>query len=240
MGKGQGLGVEHEARHGMAADNHGPTIARIPGDGPADMGQVDPQLVHPPGGGMELHEGGQVIGGQGAIARDRRLGLRMAAVADADARVAANIFSQQGGLDQSLARVRGAGPHKGEIGLAHAPRHHGLAHIGGGGLAAGGQEHARGVPIKPVDEPGPRAAGLGEGPQQFIQGIYIDPAALTGETGRLVYRQKLIILVDDEAAHEGDLRRAESQGFCAGHQVVAIRWAMPWPAASPPSAPDGP
>lgn len=108
-------------------------------------------------------------------------------------------------LDTSALGVRRARRDDGQVGLGEPPRHQRLAQEPRGGLGLGGQDHARGVAVQPMDQPGPGLPRLREGPQQFIQRMDLAATALAGQARGLVQRQDFGVLVENEAAHERDL-----------------------------------
>jgi hypothetical protein len=70
-----------------------------------------------------------------------------------------------------------------------------------------------------MDQARPGLPGPGEGPEQLVQGMDLPSPALAGEASRLVQRQEFGVLLDHEAADEGDfVGRERGRGlFLSAH-----------------------
>ena len=189
-----------------------------------------------------------VAGGQGAIAGARRSRRRGGRRRRRACRPRGPARSRRSGASISPSRGLGrAGRDDGEVGLLHPPAHHRLAEEGGRRLGLGGQDHAGGVAVEPVDQPRPLAVGLGEGGQQVVQRVrLIRPPWLDSPAG-LSSARMCVVLVDHQRADEGDLAQALSRSgrrTARRHPGASGVGATLMPAllrrAAPPSAPAAP
>jgi hypothetical protein len=119
--------------------------------------------------------------------------------------LAALLVAAQGRIDHALRRIGRSRRDDGAVGLGELPGHHRLAEEACGRLGLGGEDHAGGVAVEPVDQPRARLARLGEGPQQFVQRIGLAAPTLAGETRGLVQGQDVGVLVDHQSPDQGDL-----------------------------------
>ena len=204
VGESERGGVEHEPGDRSAGQDESAAVAGIAGNGPADRGHVDAQLVHAAGARGELDQGGRVADGQGAVAGGGGLSVGVVWRADLDVGLAALALLAQGDVDPALARLGRAGGDDGQVGLPHTAAHHRLPQERRARLAAGGEDDAGGVAVEPVDQARLDAAGLGEGGEKVVEGMGGDPPALAGEPGGLVQGDDFAVLVDDQRTDKLD------------------------------------
>ena len=154
----------------------------------ANRRHVHPQLVGAPGQRLQLNPGGLAAGlidhpvaGPGALAR--------AALIDHHLFAAATRLFGERQLDQPVLDLRHP-HHQRPIDLARRAAREMLGKISRAARRACDQQHARGILVEPVDEPGPRAFVGGIGIEQAIDMLIGTAAALRGEARRLVKHQR--------------------------------------------------
>ena len=218
----QGQGVQHQPRNLFATQHQRPAVAGVPGDRPADGGQVHAQLMHAPGVGLQLQQGRRGALLHRPVGRPGALRVGMVARADPHIGLASLFLPAQGRLDHPIRWVGRARRDDRPIGLRHPPRHDRLAKRPGRRLGLGRHDHAGGIAVQPMHQLGPLAVGAGEGPQQLVQRMELPPPALARQPCRLVQRKDGRVLVDHHRPHEGDLVGREGDGL-ARHEPFLVR-----------------
>ena len=101
-------------------------------------------------------------------------------------------------------RGRGRAAHEGPVGLARVPPGEGRRQPRRGVRRLAEREDAGGVAVEPVDEPGP-GGPLAPGREQAVDVLEGLGAALDRQAGGLVEDEDIRVLVEHEAAGEGDV-----------------------------------
>ena len=179
---------------------------------------MDPQLVHPAGRRVQFDQGSVIGRRQGAVAAEGGLGTRRIRGDGAHIALAADLLPQQGCVDGPGPRLRCRRKQR-QIGLPEPPRLHRLAEEAGRGFGLRRQDHPRGVAVQPMHQIRPLSVRAGEGPQQIIQRMRLDAAALAGQAGGLVEGDHRLILMDHPRADSGDVIFAQGNGGTVGHRV---------------------
>jgi hypothetical protein len=103
----------------------------------------------------------------------------------------------QGEFDLPLARLGRAAADDGEIYLLRLAPGEGLRQKRGGGLGAGGDNHAGSLAVEPMHQPRALAVRFGERRQQIFQAAGNAGPALHRKAGGLVEDKNLRVFVDE-------------------------------------------
>ncbi len=177
---------------------------------------MNTQLVHPSRLRRQFDHRPVLTGGQGAIAAGGALRARRIEIHDPHIAFAADLFATQGRGDPAGPGLR-RGRDQRQIGLLELAHLHRLAEETGGGLGLGGQNDARCVAVQTVHQLGPLAVGSGEGPQQVVQRMRLNAAALTGQTRGLVEGDQMRVFMHHPGADGDDLFFGQGNGLAGLH-----------------------
>ena len=176
-------------------------IFGIAQDRVADGLHVRAQLVGPPGSRSQGHPGHPLRGaGDSDIFSLRRIAARVFGIGRDHQFTVADTGLDQIELDHPLRWPRRASDDR-PIGLFRTPLGEGAGEMGGRRRSLSKDQHAGGVPVQAVHQLG-SIDSLAPGAQQSVNVVHRLCATLDGEAGRLVERQHLVVLVEDQGADE--------------------------------------
>jgi hypothetical protein len=150
-GEGEGVELKPVGRRRIA-------VERVAEDRMAEGGEVDPELVAPPGEGAELDPGRAALAGEHPPVGDRGLAALVADHLPGAVRPVAD----QRQLDPPLLPGEGAGD-AGDVGLGDLPALELPAEVALGETGARHQDDPRGVAVEAMDEERPGEGDAGPG-----------------------------------------------------------------------------